>query len=75
VSAGVDHVSAGVERISQTANGPQLWTALALAVGLSLLGARRQMARLPIWRRRRPAVPPASQPVGDGHLVAEPIAA
>src|SRR5581483_1857536 len=74
VSAGVDHVSAGVERISQTANGPQLWTALALAVGLSLLGARRQMARLPIWRRRL-AVPPASQPVGDGHLVAEPIAA
>jgi uncharacterized protein YgiM (DUF1202 family) len=79
VSAGVDHVSAGIERISETANGPQLWTTLALAAGLALLGARRQLARLSIWQRRRRwgrrRVSAAGPHLRDGQLVREPVAA
>jgi hypothetical protein len=50
---GVEHVSSGVEQISQTANGPQLWTSLGLAGLLAGLGARRQMSKLPYWARLR----------------------
>jgi hypothetical protein len=53
VTVSVEHVSSGIEQISRTQNGPELWTCLGLAGLLTALGARRQMRRLPYWGRAR----------------------
>lgn len=53
VTVGVEHVSSGVERISQTANGPGLWTSLGLAGLLAGMGARRQGRKLALFSRPR----------------------
>jgi uncharacterized protein YvpB len=71
VTVGVEHVSSGVEQISHTANGPQLWMSLGLAGLLAGLGARRQMSRLPFWARLRAVRQiPAS---GRAEALAEPL--
>ena len=63
ITVGVEHVSSGVEQISHTSNGPQLWTSLGLAGLLAGLGARRQMLRLPFWAARRRVIrEPEPQP-------------
>jgi hypothetical protein len=68
ITVGVEHVSSGVEQISHTTNGPELWTSLGLAGLLSGLGARRQMQRLPFWKVRRRVTPtpePERETVGE----------